>query len=314
MRGADRPGNRKHTGGMNMSAKLCIVEEPQEMRTSQAETAFGCPRDFLGNRFVYVVISPRARGLSIGLNMNPDKFCNFDCVYCEVNRSVPPPERELDVRVMAAELEKTLVLIHAGTIRQVAGCGALSGDLLQLRHVAFSGDGEPTLCANFAEAVQAVVHVRARRFHPFFKMVLITNGTGLDSPPVQEGLRYFTREDEIWIKLDAGTQHYMDRVNRSEVPLDKVIKNAMLIGRKRPIIIQSLFPLIAQQEPPPEEIDEYIKRLRELKDAGVMISLIQIYSATRPVACSDCGHISLQSLARICRRIKTEVGLKAEVF
>ena len=78
---------------------------------------------------------------------------------------------------MAAELEKTLVLIHSGGIQQLAGYGGLSGDLLRLRHVAFSGDGEPTLCGIFAEAVQEVVHVRARGFHAFFKLVLITNGT-----------------------------------------------------------------------------------------------------------------------------------------
>ncbi len=297
-----------------MSAKPCVVEEAKEVRAPQTETAFGCPRDFLGNRFVYVVISPRARGLSIGLNMNPDKFCNFDCVYCEVNRNLPLAERELDVSVMAAELEKTLLLIRSGGIRQVAGYGALSADLLRLRHVAFSGDGEPALCLKFAEAVQAVVHMRALQLLPFFKLVLITNGTWLDLRPVQEGLRYFTREDEVWIKLDAGTQAYMDRVNRSEISLDKVIKNALLIGRRRPIVIQSLFPLINGWEPPPEEIDQYVQRLNELKDGGALISLVQIYSATRPTAHSDCGHIPLQSLTRICRRIKTETGLKAEVF
>src|ERR1700677_2399390 len=99
-----------------MSAKLFMTEERQGARTPQTESAFGCPRDFLGNRFVYVVISPRARGLSIGINMNPDKFCNFDCVYCEVNRDVPPDERELDVCVMATELEKTLLLVRSGAI------------------------------------------------------------------------------------------------------------------------------------------------------------------------------------------------------
>jgi wyosine [tRNA(Phe)-imidazoG37] synthetase (radical SAM superfamily) len=286
----------------------------KEARGRQTETASGCFRDFLGNRFVYAVISPRAGGLSIGLNMNPDKFCNFDCVYCEVNRDVPPAERELDTGVMAVELEKTLFQIQSGEIRQWAGYSGLSPDLLRLRHVAFSGDGEPTLCANFAEAVQRAVHVRARKYHPFFKMVLITNGTGLDLPPVQDGLQHFTREDEIWIKLEVGTQAYMDRVNRSEVSLDKVMENARLIGRKRPIVIQSLFPLIAGQEPPPEEIDEYILRLKELKDGGAAISLVQIYSATRPTAHSECGHIPLQSLARICRRIKTEIGLKTEFF
>jgi wyosine [tRNA(Phe)-imidazoG37] synthetase (radical SAM superfamily) len=297
-----------------MSAKACEIQEAKHPHTHQTETAFGCPRDFLGNRFVYVVTSARARGLSIGLNMNPDKFCNFDCIYCEVNRSLPPLEQELDVAVMGAELEKTLILIQSGAIRRMAGYGALSSELLHLRHVAFSGDGEPTLCGKFAQAVQAVVHVRARGLHPFFKLVLITNGTWLELDRVQKGLQYFIREDEIWIKLDAGTQEYMDRVNRSEVPLEKVLQNACQIGRKHPIVIQSLFPMIADQEPPEEEIDQYIHRLVELKNDGAMISQVQIYSATRPTAYSNCGHIPLQSLAHICRRIKSETGLKAEVF
>ena len=54
------------------------------------EIAFDRPRDFLDNRFVYAVISPRARGLTLGVNMNPDKRCNFDCVYCEVDRTTMP--------------------------------------------------------------------------------------------------------------------------------------------------------------------------------------------------------------------------------
>ena len=297
-----------------MSAKICEIEDAKESHAHLCETAFGCPRDFLGNRFVYVVTSARARGLSIGLNMNPDKFCNFDCIYCEVNRTAPPVEQELDVCVMAAELEKTLLLIQSGAIRRVAGYGALSSDLLRLRHVAFSGDGEPTLCGKFAQAVQAVVHVRARGLHPFFKLVLITNGTFLESDRVQKGLQYFIREDEIWIKLDAGTQEYMDRVNRSEVPLDKILQNACTVGRKHPIVIQSLFPLIAEQDPPEEEIDQYIRRLLELKNDGALISMVQIYSATRPTTYSSCGHIPLQSLTHICRRIKSETGLKADVF
>jgi wyosine [tRNA(Phe)-imidazoG37] synthetase (radical SAM superfamily) len=297
----------------DMSAKLSAFAKPNEMRTPRPQMAFGCPRDFFGNRFVYVVISPRARGLSIGINMNPDRFCNFDCVYCEVNRRLPPSDRELDVAVMAVELERTVNLIQSGAIARVAGYSELSPDLLRLRHVAFSGDGEPTLCVKFAEAVQAVTHVRARGF-PFFKMVLISNGTWLELHPVREGLQYFIREDEVWIKLDTGTQAYMDRVNRSEISLHKVLSNAVMIGRRRPIIIQSLFPLIAGQEPPLEEIDQYLQRLKELKNDGTQISLVQIYSATRPAAHSECGHIPLQSLARICRRIKTETGLRAEVF
>ena len=68
------------------------------------ETAFDRPRDFLGNRYVYAVISSRAGGLSLGVNMNPDKKCNFDCSYCEVDRRVASKETRLDAAVMAAEL------------------------------------------------------------------------------------------------------------------------------------------------------------------------------------------------------------------
>ena len=180
--------------------------------------------------------------------------------------------------------------------------------------MALSGDGEPTLCPNFAEAIQVVVHVRARNPHAFFKLALITNGTGLDLRPVQESLQYFTPDDEIWIKLDAGTQDYMDRVNRSEVPLEKVISNILLVARQRPVVIQSLFPLVFGEEPPPQEIDEYILRLNDLKNGGARISLVQIYSATRPIAHPDCGHMPLKKLSRISHRIKAETGLKAEVF
>jgi hypothetical protein len=136
----------------------------------------------------------------------------------------------------------------------------------------------------------------------------------LDCSPVIEGLRYFTRDDEVWIKLDAGTQEYMDRVNRSEVALEKVIKNALHLGRRRPITIQSLFPSIDGQEPPVEEIAQYIARLNELKTGGAQITTVQICSATRPTMHAECGHLSLRSLSLICRRVRAETGLNAEVF
>jgi wyosine [tRNA(Phe)-imidazoG37] synthetase (radical SAM superfamily) len=283
-------------------------------RSAPRATAFGCPREFLDNRFVYTVVSPRARGLAIGINMNPDRFCNFDCVYCEVNRGLPPLEGRLDVAVMEEELEKTVELVRSGKIREYPAYHGLGDEFLELRHVALSGDGEPTLCPNFAEAVQGVVHVRARHPRSFFKLALITNGTGLDLRPVQESLQYFTPDDEIWIKLDAGTQSYMSRINHSEVALESVITNALLIGRQRPIVIQSLFPLMGGEEPPPEEIDEYILRLKDLKRGGARISLVQIYSATRPVAHPDCMHMPLKKISRIRQRIRAETGLRAEVF
>lgn len=278
------------------------------------ETAFGFPRNFLDNRFVYVVVSPRARGLSIGINMNPDKRCDFNCVYCEVNRDVPGRDPDLDVAVMEAELELTLKRAYQGKLREVPLYRNLPDDLLEVRHVALSGDGEPTLCRHFAEAVHAVVHVRARGQFPFFKMVLITNGTWLDLPVVQHSLKSFTKQDELWLKLDAGTQEYLNQVNRAGVTLEKILSNILAVGRQRPVVIQSLFHSHAGQEPPDAEIEQYALRLKELKDQGAQIPLVQIYSATRPPSRLPCEHLPLKTLSRIAQTVRAVAGLNAEVF
>jgi len=303
-----------------------IVEESQtriatgnghperKAHASAREAAFDRPRDFLDNRFVYVVISSRAHGLSLGVNMNPDKLCNFDCLYCEVDRRTPPVETTLDVGVMAAELQRTLAYILQGRLHERPQYQSLPAELLQLRHVALSGDGEPTLAPNFAEALQEVIHVRALGGFPFFKIILITNATALDRPQVQESLKRLTNSDEIWVKLDGGTQDYLNRVDRPKVPLEKVLANILALGRQRPVVIQSLFPAIREQEPSLEEIEQFAQRLKELKARGTQISLVQIYSAARPMSHAECGHLPLKVLSHIAQVVRQETGLKAEVF
>ena len=276
------------------------------------ETAFDRPRDFLGNRFVYAVISSRAGGLSLGVNMNPDRQCNFDCSYCEVDRHTPSHESKLAADVMATELHRTLLAVRQGQLRSRPWYQSLPAELLQLRHVALSGDGEPTLAPNFIEAVEAVVRVRA--LGGFFKIVLITNGTGLDQPVVLRGLEFLTKSDEAWIKLDGGTQGFVDKVNRPNVPLEKILANILLVGRQRPVVIQSLFPAIHGEEPPFEEIHEYAMRLKELKAGGAQISLVQIYSAARPGVHAEWGHLPLRVLSQIAQTVRQTAGLRAEVF
>jgi wyosine [tRNA(Phe)-imidazoG37] synthetase (radical SAM superfamily) len=272
------------------------------------------PREFLNNRFVYVVVSPRARGLSLGVNLNPDKKCQFNCLYCEVDRVVNPGGPQLDVALMASELRQTLEFVRGGRLRELPAYRTVPDEVLRLRHVALSGDGEPTLAPEFAEALQAVMHVRALAGFAFFKLVLITNAVGLDLPAVERGISHLTKQDEIWAKLDGGTQAYLNRVNGVNVPLAKILSNILQLGRRRPVIIQSLFPAIQGQEPPWEEIEEYARRLLELKNAGAQISLVQIYSAVRPSPRSECGHLPLKFLSQIAHTVRQMTGLKAEVF
>lgn len=282
----------------------------------------GPARSYFGNRFVYAVLSQRAHGLSIGVNLNPDKFCNFDCAYCEVDRSTIPTDTQIDLDVLATELEYMLARAHDGGMGELPGYESVPEDLLKLKEVALSGDGEPTLCPMFAEVVETVVHVRAKCLFPFFKLVLITNATGLHLAQVREGLKLLTSKDEIWAKLDVGSQACLEQINRPkssplncpQVTLGHVMDNILALGIQRPIVIQSLFPALGGRGPAPDQITAYAERLNELKQAGAQISLVQIYSAHRPAAGPNCGHLPLRTLSGIAREVRKITGLKTEVF
>ena len=275
---------------------------------------YGYSRDFLGQRFVYLTISPRARGLSIGINLNPDAKCTFDCVYCEVDRSRSRPDSVVDCAIARQELEATLELVQSGAIGSLPPFNTLPPELLSLRHVALSGDGEPTISPNFLDVIETVVHVRARGRFPFFKIVLITNGSHLDAPQVQAGLALLTARDEIWAKLDAGTQAFLDRIDRPTVPLEKILANILETARRRPVIIQSLFSAVDGETPTQSEITEFAQRLKELKEAGANIPLVQIYSATRPVQSRRVEHLPLRTMRQIAAIVQEIAGLRAEVF
>jgi len=305
--------------GMDMqNALIC---DPRST-TRAPRPARGPERSYFGNRFVYAVISQRAHGLSIGVNLNPDKFCNFDCVYCEVDRRRVPANTQIDLDVLAEELEEMLDRAYGGRIRELPGYEAVPEDLLKLKEVALSGDGEPTLCPMFADVVETVVHVRAKCLFPFFKIVLITNSTGLHLTHVREGLKLLTGKDEIWAKLDVGTEGCLEQINSPKasplncpsVTLEHVVENILALAKQRPVVIQSLFPVVNGRGPTRDEITAYAERLKALKDAGAQISLVQVYSAHRPPARPTCGHLPLRALSEIARQVRQMTGLKTEVF
>jgi len=291
------------------------ADPPETGHESRGGTRSACDgREFLDNRFVYLLFSPRAGGLTVGVNLNPDRLCNFDCVYCDVHRYGPSSNGRFDLERMSSELQAVLDLIWNGRLREVASFRRLPAELLSLKHVALSGEGEPTLCPQFAEAVQSIVHVRATGQFPFFKIVLLSNASVLNQPQVLAGVRHLIVKDEVWLKLDAGTSDCFRSVNRSSVPFEQVLENIRTLGRTRPVVIQSLFPLINGVEPSDQQVRSYIERLQELKADGTDISLVQVYSATRPTARSGCRHLLLKSLSRIAHEVREQTGLTVEVF
>src|SRR3982751_2657987 len=131
-------------------------------------------RSWQDGRYVYPVISRRSRGLSVGVNLNPDTACNFDCVYCCVDRTNVRPAPPVDLAVLGRELDEMLGAAKDGSIFRVPPFADIPDSLKRLNDVAFSGDGEPTGCAVFPEAVRLAADALARHGLAEAKLVLIT--------------------------------------------------------------------------------------------------------------------------------------------
>jgi len=251
----------------------------------------------------------------LGVNLNPTRCCNFDCLYCEVPNRTRDEEQPVNIDQMIDELRDVMTMVSSGALLKQPKFRQLPESLLELRHISISGDGEPTLCPNFLEVLQSLVHFRAMRMFPFFKLILITNGSKLTTPGVIKGIDLMEdHQDELWIKLDAGDQQRFERVNGTRLALEDVLKDIAQIGRNRPVILQSLQTAIDGEGPSPKEIQALVASIRQLQRMGARISMVQIYSATRPVWNSQVSHLKLSNLSAIAHSISKETGLRAQVY
>src|SRR5438128_7351502 len=167
------------------------------------------PRRFDENRFVYPVLSRRSEGISVGVNLNPDKVCNFDCIYCQVDRTTQSETQFVETRQLLEELEDTLRLVTSGALFEHPQFKGTPPGLRRLNDIAFSGDGEPTTYRNFDEIIGACAQVKRRSGLDGVKMVLITNASMFHRPAVERGLAILDEnQGEIWAKLEAGTEEY----------------------------------------------------------------------------------------------------------
>jgi len=272
-------------------------------------------RTFAENRYVYAVVSRRSHGVSIGINLNPDKICNFDCVYCQVDRKTPPLVRDVDVPALLEEVDDMLDLVTTGGLFEMERFRETPPELRRLNDLAFSGDGEPTTCPEFAEVVRGVAEIKKHRALEDVKLVLITNATRLHDPRVKAGLEVLDASNgEIWAKLEAGTEAYYHQIERTTIPFSRVLENITETAKVRPIVIQSLFMRLRGEAPAEAELDAFCDRLNEIIAAGGRINLVQVYTVARVPAEEWVSPLSNAEVDAIVALVQRRTGLAAEGF
>lgn len=282
-------------------------------------------RSFQENRYVYPVLSRRSRGISVGINLNPDKVCNFNCIYCQVERNT---EKGTDlfslggkinlspfpVHQLSRELKETLDLVKTGRLFSIPPFDKIPDELRHLSDIAISGDGEPTMVPCFYEVIEEILKVR-KGCYGDIKVILITNASGLNRPKVQDALDIlYQNNGEVWAKLDAGSDVCYRKVSRTHIPFGDIVRNLIATAQRHPLVIQSCFNRINNQPPQGDEIERYCQLLKRITESGCRIRLVQIYTVARPPAEDDVTPLSEDELNFIAGKVREIASLPSETY
>jgi len=283
------------------------------MTTHQLHTRH--ERQFSQGRFVYPVLSRRSEGISIGVNLNPDKVCNFDCIYCQVDRTRQSETRFVELDALLEELDRMFQLVTSGDIYRSEKFRDTPGPWRRFSDIAFSGDGEPTTYKNFDQIMAACADLKRRHALDEVKMVLITNASMLHREHVQRGLEILdANQGEVWAKLEAGTEAYFRLVERTPIPFQRILDNITAAAKVRPLVIQALFMRIHGQPPPPAEQEAFCDRLDQIIAAGGQLSLVQIYTIARQPAESYVEPLGDEEVDELVELVKRRSGLNVAGF
>lgn len=277
-------------------------------------------RDVSGLTYIYPVVSRRAGGVSIGINLNINNACNWRCLYCQVpnlKRGTPPP---INLGLLEQELRGFLnKLLHSNFMTEFVA----EGDR-HLKDIAFSGNGEPTSAKEFPEVLGIVEKVLTEfdLLNPAIanpilptplKVRLITNGSLMDKAHVLESMKHLARiNGEVWFKVDAGTSEGIAKINDVNISIASVIKRLKACATNCPTFVQTCMVAIDGETPTEAYVQAYIDLLAEVK---TNIKGVHLYGLARPSMQAEAPRLSRLTpewLEAVADKIRA-IGLQAFV-
>ena len=245
----------------NSSLRVINISEIITLqRTFRPLNIFDHSRDSIGMTYVYPVVSRRSGGISIGINLNPNNACNWRCIYCQVPELKRGAAPTIDLVKLETELRTFLhQILHSNFIQENVSLEART-----VNDIALSGNGEPTSAREFKEVIDLIGRVKKDLNLPTeLKLVLITNGSLIDRPGVQDGLRQ------------------MRSINNTQISLEQINNNLQLAASLCPTWLQTCIFQI--DGIPPTEIESiaYIEFIKVLLQKKVPLRGVMLYGLAR---------------------------------
>ena len=261
-------------------------------------------RELSGLKYIYSVVSRRAGGLSIGINLNVNNACNWQCIYCEIpnlTRGSPPP---IELDVLENELRLFLHdIIHGDYMERHVAI-----EDRHLKDIAFSGNGEPTSAAEFPQVILIVKKI-LQEFDLLHKIKirLITNGSLMHEASVLKSIEMLEEiNGEVWIKVDAATEETIKTINQVNLKPHQILERLLNTANICPTFVQTCIFMINGKSPNEKDIDAYIELINKAKKN---IKGVHLYGLARPSLqprAKDLARISEEELQNIAKKL---VGL-----
>jgi len=237
-------------------------------------------RDNAGLTYVYPVVSRRAGGVSIGVNLNPNNACNWRCVYCQVPNLTRGTAPVIDLARLESELRLFLHEILNGNFMW----DQVPAEARRINDIAISGNGEPTSAREFERVIELIARLKGDYDLPKeLKLVLITNGSLIDRSGVQAGLRRMAAVNgEVWFKLDSVTREGRQRINNTRMSLKQMRENLKAAASLCPTWLQTCLFQIDGDPPDTTECSAYLKFIEGLLREEVPLRGVLLYTLARP--------------------------------
>ena len=254
---------------------------------------------FLFDKLVFGPVYSRRLGVSLGINLLPvdNKYCNFNCIYCECGwtensgSKIFLPKRE-DLK---KQLEVKLKEIQ-GTVNEPDA-------------ITFAGNGEPTIHPEFAEIIDDTIELR-NRWAPTAAISILSNASMLHKSKVRKALQ---KTDKNIQKLDTGIEETFQLLNQAQgnLTLKKIIENLLSFDGK--LIIQTLFVRGKYNgntidNTTPTEIAAWLEVIKKINPEYVMI-----YPIERGTPAKGLEKIPENELKAIAEKVEA-IGVKTEIY
>ncbi|WP_297455483.1 radical SAM protein [Persephonella sp.] len=217
-------------------------------------------------KYLFGPVNSRRFGLSLGIDLSPDKkSCNFDCLYCELDKAKPVStiQNEPNPDEIVAEVKHFL---QKNPYPEV---------------ITITANGEPTLYSKLDVLIEKLQKIKGNS-----QLLILSNGSTIHKKEIQEALKNL---DIVKISLDAADQRTFQKVNKTlkGIKVENIIQGLQEFRKifKGTLVIEIL--VVKNVNDSPENIKKIAEVLKDIKPDRVDLGTVDRPPAYRVFPVSD---------------------------